>query len=125
MVRKLLLWSWCLPQSLLGLLVYSYFKLFDRTTVRAEFKEVMIVLNSSISCSLGRYIFITNIREKSLLHEYGHTMQGYIFGPLYLPMVGLPSLIFAVISLKNKEFAKRYFERYPEKWADRLVNNAD
>jgi len=59
-------------------------------------------------------------------HEYGHTIQSMIFGPLYLIVVGLPSVmqnIIGVILLRRfdkHEYSYAYYNRYPEKWADRL-----
>lgn len=29
--------------------------------------------------------------EKTIKHEYGHQLQSYILGPLYLLIIGLPS----------------------------------
>ncbi|MEO1022911.1 MAG: RHS repeat-associated core domain-containing protein [Bacteroidota bacterium] len=38
------------------------------------------------------------INDPLFMHEYGHTFDSQIFGPLYLPVVGLPSLISAATS---------------------------
>ena len=43
-------------------------------------------------------------------HETGHTAQEEILGPLYLPLVGIPSLICAL----TNTYA------WPETWADEL-----
>ena len=59
------------------------------------------------SLSLGPFIFLTDkpprdrsgqipdpdIPRRLLVHEYGHTVQSLILGPLYLPVVGLPSVL--------------------------------
>ena len=59
------------------------------------------------SLSLGLFIFITDkpprdrsgqipdpdIPRRLLVHEYGHTVQSLLLGPLYLPVVGLPSAL--------------------------------
>ncbi len=48
--------------------------------------------------TMGSYINAKNVVadptvDSILGHEYGHTFQSYILGPLYLPMIGFPSLI--------------------------------
>ena len=55
-------------------------------------------------------------------HEYGHTIQSLILGPLYLPIVGIPSLIWSVYyRRKCRRFpALQYYSFYTERWADRL-----
>ena len=48
--------------------------------------------------SLGAFIFINGKRgdeyKKTVsVHEYGHTIQSLILGPLYLFVVGIPSFV--------------------------------
>lgn len=47
--------------------------------------------------SLGLFIFMFGGRyigdEETLKHEYGHSIQSKILGPLYLIVIGLPSLM--------------------------------
>jgi len=33
------------------------------------------------------------IEQRTLVHEYGHTIQSIILGPLYLLIIGIPSSI--------------------------------
>lgn len=58
-----------------------------------------------------------------LLHEYGHTIQSLLLGPLYLACVGLPSFMWARLPgfkrLRRKK-ALSYYAVWPEKAADRL-----
>ena len=63
------------------------------------------------------------VNDRLLVHEYGHTIQSLILGPLYLPIVGLPSVIW----LKTPRFSRRrhdaqssYYAFYTERWANRL-----
>jgi len=57
-------------------------------------------------------------------HELGHTKQSRLLGPLYLPVVGLPSISRAAYALVHREVTGKqwtgYYEGYPENWADRL-----
>lgn len=65
--------------------------------------------------------------KKLLVHEYGHTVQSLILGPLYLPLIGIPSFTRAavrtalspLISKRGKEL-KSYYSFYTEKWANIL-----
>lgn len=61
------------------------------------------------------------MEEKILLHEYGHTLQGYFFGPVYILLVGIPSELLILRYHLDKNFtAKDYHNSYPENWADKL-----
>ena len=56
------------------------------------------------------------IRERLVVHEYGHTIQSLILGPLYFLIVGLPSVIWGMV----KKPEQSYFSFYTEKWANHL-----
>lgn len=48
--------------------------------------------------SLGNYIFVdTMSSQKSIQHEFGHSKQSDILGPLYLIVVGIPSLLHNIV----------------------------
>ena len=52
--------------------------------------------NGDAGVSLGKFIFVPKSAGKDpseflLNHEYGHTIQSLILGPLYLPLIGAPS----------------------------------
>jgi len=73
--------------------------------------------------SLAFIIFLNKIYEndlKVIKHEYGHSRQSLKLGWLYLFIVGIPSLIRALIWNIRKSSPKEYFARFPENWADRL-----
>ena len=85
------------------------------------------------SLSLGMFLFLgtrgdpseplTEAERRVLVHEYGHSIQSLLLGPLYLPLVGLPSVLWANLPALRR-FRKRrgvsYFSVYPESWANRL-----
>lgn len=67
---------------------------------------------------MGQYIILHSTKEKSIKHEYGHCIQSRILGPLYLIVIGLPSIMHAwLCRCKNHS----YYDFYPEKWADKLA----
>ena len=57
---------------------------------------------------------------KGRLHEYGHCRQSRMLGPLYLLIVGLPSLIMNILTSWGVLKIDTYYKRWPESWADRL-----
>jgi hypothetical protein len=81
--------------------------------------------------SLGRYnfldldFFLTN-EGRSRLHEYGHSRQSRMLGPLYLIIIGLPSLLGNIWDRlfhqgwESDERERWYFSLPWEKWADKL-----
>lgn len=76
--------------------------------------------------ALGRFIILDKVywgNRYIINHEYGHTIQSLLLGPLYLFLVMIPSYINYIKSIKNKEYRKKYYEKYPEKWANKLGGN--
>ena len=85
------------------------------------------LFNSGIS--LGNYIFLDSdgyYDYKTIKHEHGHQIQSLILGPLYLIIIGLPSIIGNIIDrIKHKYFRRHYdpdfYYKQPwEAWADKL-----
>lgn len=74
--------------------------------------------------SLGMFIFMFGEYwigdEETKAHEYGHSIQSKILGPLYLLVIGLPSIIWAAFIYRFTK--KSYFWFYTEAWANKLVN---
>lgn len=127
-MRDFLLVLWQLPQVLLGFLLYVGFGLKYYTT----YKKEIIVYTGEIrwGVSLGLYILLGNSymaydKERTLAHEYGHCKQSLYLGPLYLLIVGLPSILMNILSTILAKLGKsacilNYYNRWPESWADRL-----
>jgi len=76
--------------------------------------------------SLGYWILIPdNAKDKTRAHEWGHCMQSRDSGFFYLPIFGIPSLINNLNGRKiykymtYEEIQKDYYNRYPEKDADK------
>lgn len=113
---------WELPQSILALLILLFYcrkYLYKRTYKKAT----IYIIDSSrfTGVSLGRFIILSRkyyLLKNCVLHEYGHSIQSLIFGPLYLIVIGIPSFIRAVI-FKCKT-TMEYYNLPWEKWADKL-----
>ena len=114
-------WLWGLPQNLLGFLLMIYHRKDRRSTYQGC---VVIHWGNGGSMSLGMFLFLGNRNDpKVLVHEFGHSIQSVILGPLYLPVMGLPSFLWC--NLKpcrklRKEKGVSYYRFYPESSANYL-----
>ena len=120
---RIIQWTWGFPQTLCGF--FKYLKL--RKLPHEEFNGAIITKwNHKGGISLGMFIFFEDNKERYdelKHHEYGHTIQSLILGPLYLLVIGLPSYIWCNLPYfrkyrRNKKIS--YSNLYCEKWADRI-----
>ncbi len=120
--------TWGLPQTLLGLMIF----LINRGSPHSFFRGVVDTRwNSRGGMSLGLFIF-TPPEEYSRsqpvrIHEYGHTIQSLILGPLYLVIVGIPSYLWANLPVFRRMRKLRnipYTSLFVESWASRLGERA-
>lgn len=91
--------------------------------VNARFRGVAVVVSERFrgGISLGNTIVVRrpySAIPNTWAHEYGHTRQSLYLGPLYLFVVGLPSLLWA--AFWNPGMKASYYSFYTEKWADKL-----
>ena len=117
---------WGLPQNIIGFLMYLYYK--NKAITIDQFEDTLIIdlKKPNIGAvSLGQFIFIfsnygTN-KMRIIKHEYGHTRQSHILGPLYLLVVGLPSIIWNRFFKDYRRINNvDYYSVFPENWADKL-----
>ncbi|MBE6826018.1 MAG: hypothetical protein IJN11_10540 [Oscillospiraceae bacterium] len=77
------------------------------------------------SASVGMFLFIAERDAECrplLVHEYGHTLQSLLLGPLYLPLISLPSMLWLYLPpCRRMRKAKHssYYAFYTESWANR------
>ncbi len=119
--------TFCLPQNILGTLLYGLLQLTGNVVDTAEMNEMtIIVTRTPFGASLGKYIFLGEAlqTEYTVRHEYGHTMQGYKHGPFFLLFEGLVSFVQAAVSMISPSFAAGYFDRWPENKANELTGIA-
>ena len=119
-IYGLLQCTWGLPQTLLGaglfLTQIRNPQFVYRGTLVTEWQRAGGI-------SLGLFLFYHGGTPELLRHEYGHTLQSLLLGPLYLPLVGLPSLLWShlgVFRRKRAENSIPYSALFCESWADRL-----
>lgn len=111
-----------LPQNIAGGLMTAFLRLRDRNARREPFRHAAVTSwKKDGSMALGGYLFAgSNADESVLVHEYGHTLQSLVLGPVYLFAIGLPSVIWANAPAAARYRAKkrvRYTSFYPERWA--------
>jgi hypothetical protein len=141
-----LLYIWQLPQHLLGYIFLKIWKnhvrLMDSPLMEQKkvlSAQIYIITQEAVrghkllsllsGFSLGRYIVLHEscCDPVTIRHELGHSIQSAYLGPLYLLVVGLPSVV--CNNLWDRWFHKNwtaqdrirwYYRRFPEKWADSL-----
>lgn len=112
----ILQWTWGFFQTLLGF-IFSLGYLHHESF---EYRGAKVIMwHKSASVSLGRYIFLNVKYHPLLVHEYGHCIQSLMLGPLYLPLIGLPSFIWCNIKALRKN--KNYYTFYTEASANALA----
>ena len=126
-VKRILLWAYQLPQHLLAMLIFVYLNLFRGVKEDIEWKKSRLFIAKTKrlewGVSLGFYVFLTPAFAgdiRTIQHEYGHTRQSMMLGPLYLLAVGVPSFVRASIWYVFRKLNRDYYKGYPEAWADRL-----
>ena len=120
-MKNLLLYLWQLPQNIVGLLIL----LFIKGEAKHRFNNITYYYYDPFpgGISLGNYMILGNTWSESIKHEYGHAVQSRILGPLYLLVIGLPSIIWAgLYGSVIKTTHNGYYRFYTEKWADKIAN---
>ncbi|MBP3371150.1 MAG: hypothetical protein J6L88_01335 [Clostridia bacterium] len=98
-MKKILYWcvqlSWGLLQTALGFCIY----LSQKNRTHFIYRGAIVTRwNKQTSLSLGPFLFVAEHLdgeryEHILQHEFGHTIQSLVLGPLYLILIGVPSFI--------------------------------
>lgn len=134
-IYTVLQWTWGVLQNIAGAFI---FLLFIKNKHYFWRGAIVTVWNSkTASLGIGMFIFVRKPRhgeypdnftgqtdfDRTLVHEYGHTVQSIILGPLFLPIIALPSLLWcglpAAIRYRKKNSVS-YYSFYTEKWANYL-----
>lgn len=124
-IRNLILFIWQLPQHLLAILYIGYLVMMSKDLgIDSRYKQATVIpciMRGAVT--LGNYVFVGLNSEyrKTVKHELGHTIQSKILGPLYLIVIGIPSITYCGLrrifpSLRKKN----YYNFYTEKWANNL-----
>lgn len=122
----LIQWTWGFLQSFIGLILT-----LKQGKAKREFYHGAIITYHNGNwggISLGMFTVINGHRppvwtKYARTHEYGHTIQSLILGPLYLFIIGIPSMIWCNSKKhieKRKNGEETYYDFYPEYWANDL-----
>lgn len=114
----LIQFTWGLPVNLIGLLVFLCCWGHGRRE-RFHNSVVTYLPGNRGGLSLGVFLFLSTSGGGDLRpHEYGHTIQCLLLGPLYWVVVGLPSVIwcFLFVGYREKHHIS-YDALYCEHWA--------
>lgn len=119
-------WTWGHMQTLAGFFIYLWYIRCPHRYYRGVVR-VAWPLNSGLS--MGMFIFTPwekndeerqKYCDKVAIHEYGHTFQALLLGPLYPFIIGIPSLSWGNIpyfkKLRNEKKIS-YTWLFCEKWA--------
>ncbi len=121
--------TWELPQTLLGLLVLGAVAARGAVLAFEWCYGRICVRTRATGVSLGALVFWFRGPQRDpddiLRHELGHCVQSRLLGPLYLLLVGVPSLLRAGYArryyVRHRRSWSRYRSGYPERWADELA----
>ena len=127
--------TWGGIQTLLG----SFIFLLHRNDRHFSYHGAIVTqwkANSSVS--IGMFVFVTDepyfceklkgsysmeeLSRRLLVHEYGHSVQSLILGPLYLIAMGIPSTLWGFLPscAKKRQQGVSYFSFFTERWANTL-----
>lgn len=134
-------WTWGFPQNLVAFIIF----LVHIKAPHYMYRNCVVTYwKNENSMSMGMFIFLAESiseeaekearktsekrakgkkdwRERTLYHEYGHSIQSIFLGPLYLPVISAPSGIWCVFPYfirLRKDKGVSYYWFYPERWAD-------
>ena len=127
-----LLKFWQLPQSVIGTIVqYVYMHLKgDKVQVGMPLMGshpqylIAVVFSSRMQggLSLGDTITLPySYSFSTLVHEKGHCLQSLLLGWFYLPIIGLPSILWASWHTLTKS-KRDYYSFFTERWANKLAD---
>jgi hypothetical protein len=120
---NLLAYIWQLPQNIVGIVVRMFYK--QTNSLLYKDKTVRVCKTFPGGISLGDTVIVRKFPYdkgtwNTVKHEWGHTRQSLYLGPVYLLVIGIPSLIWAACYQYDSSNPNGYYEFYTEKWADKL-----
>ena len=119
-------WTWGLPVNLVGGIAFLICtKIKKRRWQHFGYAYIVYLPWNAGGLSMGLFIFMKdNHKSKkwtynTRIHEYGHTWQCLLLGPLYYIVVALPSMIWCnVFGGYRKKHNISYYKLYCEAWAN-------
>ena len=125
-------WAWGAPQTFVGFVLFMAHR---RSPHRRYRSAIVTYWPSEAGLSLGLFLFLPRwaldpaderARGRAAAlhrHEFGHTIQSLLLGPLYLVVIGVPSLVWAgfpPVARQWRRGERGYYSFWTEKTADAL-----
>lgn len=126
LVFYLIQWTWGLPVNLVGGIIFLICtKIKGRQWQKFGYSKIVYLPWNSGGLSLGLFIFMKDNHKSAKwtyntrIHEYGHTWQCLLLGPLYYIVIALPSAIWCnFFEGYRKKNNVSYYWLYCESWAN-------
>ena len=116
----ILFFIWQLPQNIIAVLMLPFLGKLELIACR-NYAFCFIGEKMQGGISLGSFVYVSKSLSKyetHIAHELdGHTVDSKYFGPLYLFIIGIPSICWA--GLRNTKKHPNYYTFYTEKWANK------
>lgn len=132
-IKEAALFVWQLPQNIVGLILVLFYRP-EKKLIAKNGNYVYLSRYMPGGISLGKYSIISRLygtgkTDEQIIdldvskHEaIGHGTQSRYLGPFYLPVIGLPSIIWAGLYGSFIPYTHNgYYVFYTEKWADKLA----
>lgn len=129
-IIKALLLIWELPQNIAGAFYFIIHGVFAKTFIIDDgdsFEMYSDKQKGAVSLGVFRVYKAEYYKSSAYyvklkrMHEKGHRQQSKWLGPLYLIVIGIPSIIWATLHSFCKPISKiDYYWFYTEKWADKI-----
>lgn len=116
-MKKILAWTglfiWQILQNLVAIVMMPF---LGKMTLKYKKRYCwsFYCTNMRGSISLGSFIFLGSELDTTAGHELGHVVDSHWMGPLYLFIIGIPSIIWAAFYNVGN-----YYKFYTERWANR------
>ena len=116
--------TWGVIQNVLGLIIF----LMHAGCEKRWFHGSILTYHKGKwgGLSLGVFIFVAagasdDWKARTAVHEFGHSVQSLIFGPLYLLVIGVPSFLWANLAVFRRRRAHNS-ALYHDFWPERNAN---
>lgn len=113
-------WTWGFPQTFVGFIVYLICRKCPHGTYRGC---IATRWNNRGSMGMGMFLFLGSEDPQVRVHEFGHSVQSLMLGPLFLPVMGIPSLLWCNLppcQQLRREKGFSYYSLYTESTANYL-----
>ena len=123
-IKDSIKWLWQFPQNMLALCIEGILCQAAYREGKADGNTIIVNIVLPSAMSLGDYLFVNPMSsQKSIQHECGHSKQSDILGPLYLIVIGIPSLLHNMAHYLCSKIGIKwnYYSFYTESWANKLV----